>query len=538
VTIASYEDYYKSFRWEIPEYFNFAVDVVDRHAADPARMALHSLDAQGREEKFTFAALSELSRRFANVLAGLGLQRGDVVMVILPRIPAWQVVMLGLLRLGAVAAPGATLLQPKDIAYRAQLSDAKAIITDTENSPKVDAARKDAPGLKQFILVGGEQPGWVSYEKSMSSASANFQAPPSRSQEPALLYFTSGTTGGPKMVQHCHAYTLAHKLTGEFWLDLTKKDLHWNLSDTGWAKAAYSTLFGPWHPGANVFSYGGPFDPKKTLETLQQYPITTFCAPPTAFRLMVKEDLQRYRFSLRHVVAAGEPLNPEVIEVWKEATGTTIYDGYGQTETIIAVCNHPSVPVRPGSMGKPMPGHEIAIVDPEGRELPADEEGEIAIKGHPPSLFLGYWKEPALTAGTRRGAWYVTGDKACRDADGYYWFVGRADDVIISAGYRIGPFEVESALVEHPAVVEAAVVASPDEVRGHIVKAFVVLSKGYTASAELVRELQEHVKKTTAPYKYPREIEFLAELPKTISGKIRRVELRKREMEKGRPAKS
>jgi acetyl-CoA synthetase/medium-chain acyl-CoA synthetase len=247
---------------------------------------------------------------------------------------------------------------------------------------------------------------------------------------------------------------------------------------------------------------------------------------------MVTEDLKKYRFSLRHVVAAGEPLNPEVIEVWKEATGTTIYDGYGQTETVITICNRPGMTVKPGSMGKPVPGHEIAIVDAVGNELPPEEEGEIAIKGNPPSLFLGYWKEPGLTAGTRRGPWYVSGDKAYQDKDGYYWFVGRADDVIISAGYRIGPFEVESALIEHPAVVEAAVVASPDDVRGHIVKAFVVLGAGYKGSAELVRELQDHVKRVTAPYKYPRQVEFVDQLPKTISGKIRRVELRRREMEK------
>ncbi|MFI5091673.1 MAG: AMP-binding protein, partial [Terriglobales bacterium] len=323
-----------------------------------------------------------------------------------------------------------------------------------------------------------------------------------------------------------------HRVTGEYWLNLRPDDLHWNLSDTGWAKAAYSTLFGPWHVGSEVFSYAGNFDAKKTLELLEKYRITTFCAPPTAFRVMVKEDLKKYHFALRHVVGAGEPLNPEVIEVWREGTGLTIYDGYGQTESTITVCNHPSLRVKPGSMGKPMPGHEIAIVDFDGNLLPAGEEGEIALRGSPPSLFREYWKEPALTARTRRGEWYVTGDRAYRDEDGYYWFVGRADDVIISAGYRIGPFEVESALLEHPAVVESAVVGSPDPVRGLIVKAFVVLRDGYEGSPQLVKELQEHVKKTTAPYKYPRAIEFLEQLPKTVSGKIRRVELRRREQEK------
>jgi medium-chain acyl-CoA synthetase len=527
-----YEQVCQGFRWDVPEHFNFATDVVDRYANDSERVALWWVDDAGHEEKYTFARLRDLSNQFANVLAELGIGRGDVVLVMLPRIAAWQVVMLGLLKLGAVAAPGATLLQPKDIAYRAQLSGARAVITDSDNWQKVEAIRMDTPSLQNCIVVGGSQPGWVNYDTAIKNAPVSFAAARTHSQDPALLYFTSGTTGGPKMVQHSHAYTLAHRVTGEYWLGLKSTDLHWNLSDTGWAKAAYSTLFGPWHTGCTVFSYHGPFEPKKTLELLEKYKITTFCAPPTAFRLMVKEDLKPYRFSLRHVVAAGEPLNPEVIEVWKEATGQTIYDGYGQTESVIMICNHPCLPVKPGSMGKPMPGHETAIVDGEGNELPPGKEGEIALKGDPPSLFLGYWKEPGLTQATRRGPWYVTGDKAYKDEDGYYWFVGRADDVIISAGYRIGPFEVESALIEHRAVVEAAVVASPDPVRGSIVKAFVVLRKGYTGSPELVRELQEYAKKTTAPYKYPREIEFVDQLPKTISGKIRRVELRRREMEK------
>lgn len=535
---AQYEEICAQFRWSVPEHFNFATETVDRYASDASRLALLWADEAGREEKYTFAQLRDLSNQFANVLAGLGIGRGDVVIVILPRIPAWQVVMLGLLKLGAVACPGATLLQPKDIAYRVQLSEARALVTDLENWQKVEAIRKDVPGLQHCILVGGTQPGWIDYEQAMKTASPRFLPSATRSSEPALLYFTSGTTGGPKMVQHSHAYTLAHRLTGEFWLDLKPADLHWNLSDTGWAKAAYSTLFGPWHTGCAVFSYHGPFEPKQTLELLEKYRITTFCAPPTAFRLMVKEDLKRYRFSLRHVVAAGEALNPEVIETWKEATGLTIYDGYGQTESIILICNHPCLPVKPGSMGKPMPGHETAIVDGEGKELPPGEEGEIAVRGCPPSLFMGYWKEPGLTQATRRGPWYVTGDKAFKDEDGYYWFVGRADDVIISAGYRIGPFEVESALIEHPAVVEAAVVASPDAVRGCVVKAFVVLREGSVASPELARELQEYVKKVTAPYKYPREIEFVTQLPKTVSGKIRRVELRRRELEKKRAQNS
>lgn len=529
----NYEETYKTFQWTIPERFNFAWDVVDQWAEDRGRLALYWVDEQGHEQRYTFWDFKVLANRFANVLQGLGVGKGDVVLVMLPRLPQWHVVMLGLMKLGVIPAPGTTMLRPKDIEYRVNLAEAKAVVTDVENAEKVEEAVKVCPSLRQKIVVGGKRSGWVSYEEAMSQASSQLpEVEKTRWDDPALLYFTSGTVGGPKMVLHHQAYALAHRLTGQYWLDLRPGDLHWNLSDTGWAKAAYSTLFGPWNMGAAVFMYRGAFQPQETLQLLEKYEITVFCAPPTAYRLLVKEDLGNYRFRLRHAVSAGEPLNPEVIQVWHQATGIPIYDGYGQTETIILVANYPCLKIKPGSMGKPMPGHEIAIVDEEGNELPAGVEGEIALKGRPPSLFQGYWKNPELTAATRRGEWYVTGDRAYKDEDGYFWFVGRADDVIISAGYRIGPFEVESALVEHPAVVEAAVVASPDEIRGQIVKAFVVLRPGYQPSDQLARELQDHVKNVTAPYKYPREIEFVQDLPKTISGKIRRTELRRREMEK------
>jgi acetyl-CoA synthetase/medium-chain acyl-CoA synthetase len=359
-----------------------------------------------------------------------------------------------------------------------------------------------------------------------------------RSQDPAMIYFTSGTTGGPKMVLHTQAsYPFAHILTGKYWLDLQPDDLHWNLSDTGWAKAAYSNLFGPWRTGTAVFIQHstGRFDAQETLRLLEQHGITTFCAPPTAYRMMVLEDLQRYNLSrLRHCVGAGEPLNPEVIAAWKAGTGLTIYDGYGQTETVILVANYPCLEVKPGSMGKPVPGFDVAIIDADtGTVLPPGEEGDIAVRVKPQrpfGLFQEYWQNPEGTQNSFRGDWYITGDRGMCDADGYFWFVGRADDVIISAGYRIGPFEVESALIEHDAVAESAVVASPDEMRGAIVKAFVVLAPGQSPSATLAEELQEHVKRLTAPYKYPREIEFVSDLPKTISGKIRRIELRQREV--------
>jgi acetyl-CoA synthetase/medium-chain acyl-CoA synthetase len=459
-------------------------------------------------------------------------------MIVLPRVPEWHIMMVGLMKLGAIPMPGTVLLTPKDYAYRLNMAEARAVIVDAANAARVDEVRAQCPTLEHCLVLGGPRPGWIDYDTAMATAAATFPPVRTSSQDPAIIYFTSGTTGGPKMVLHTQAsYPLAHLITGKYWLDLRPDDLLWNLSDTGWAKAAYSNLFGPWRMGAAVFIQHstGRFDARQTLQLLEQHGITTFCAPPTAYRMMVLEDLRRYDLSkLRHCVGAGEPLNPEVIEAWKAGTGLTIYDGYGQTETVILVANYPCLPVQPGSMGKPLPGFEVAIIDAEsGRELLPGQEGDIAVRVRPQrpvGLFREYWKNPEETSKSFRGDWYITGDRGRRDADGYFWFVGRADDVIISAGYRIGPFEVESALLEHAAVAESAVVASPDEMRGTIVKAFVVLAPGYQPSEALATELQEHVKRVTAPYKYPREIDFVTELPKTISGKIRRVELRQQEM--------
>jgi acetyl-CoA synthetase/medium-chain acyl-CoA synthetase len=522
------------FEWSVPTHYNFAVDTVDKWATTADGLALVWTNESGSVERYTFSDISQASNRVGNFLAKSGVRKGDFVLVMLPRVPLWHISMLALLKIGAIAVPCTTQLQPKDLQYRATFISARSVITDLGNYQKIEAIREGVPALQNFFLSDGTAEGWIAMDDA-AGASANFEPSRTRSDEPALGYFTSGTAGGPKLVLHTHAYTWAHQITGKYWLALNRSDLHWNLSDTGWAKAAYSSLFGPWHMGTPIFVFAGAFVPTKVLEVLEQFAITTFCAPPTVFRVLVKEDLGRHRFALRHVVAAGEPLNPEVIRTWKDATGTTIYDGYGQTETIILVFNTAANPVKPGSMGKPAPGHYVGIVDEEGNELGPDEEGEIALKGSPPSLFTGYFNNPELTHNCRRGHWYVTGDRGFKDRDGYFWFVGRRDDVIISAGYRIGPFEVESALVTHPGVVESAVVASPDDVRGNIVKAFVVLRDGYKPSTELVRELQDHVKQVTAPYKYPREIEFIKELPKTVSGKTRRVELRRLEIQRKLP---
>ena len=539
--VLDYEETCRNFRLDVPQRFNFGFDVVDKWAEDRTKLALVSVDPTGEHaERHTFWDLKTQSNRFANLLRSLGVAKGERAFLMLPRIPQWYVAALGMIKLGVVPMPATTLCTPKDVEYRVNRAEATVVITDLENASKIVEVAANCPSLKHLLLMGGARPGWISCEAAMQEASPYLDNPGhTRSDDPLLIYFTSGTVGFPKMVLHTQAsYALAHLVTAKFWHDLKPTDLHWAISDTGWAKLAYGKLFGQWTVGATVLQHNarGRFDAALTLRILEKYGVTSFCAPPTAYRMLVLEDLKKYDLrELRHCTSAGEPLNPEVMKVWQEGTGLTIYDGYGQTETVLLVANYRCLPVKPGSMGKPIPGFQVAILDDDGKELPPGQEGQIAVKvkpQRPVGLFREYWKDPEAMARSFQGDWYLTGDKAYRDEDGYFWFVGRADDVIKSAGYRIGPFEVESALLEHSAVAESAVVASPDPMRGHIVKAFVVLKPGYVPSDELVLSLQEHVRKTTAPYKYPRAIEFVSELPKTISGKIRRVELRGKESDK------
>ena len=529
----------REFRWEIPEHYNFAFDVVDRWGEDAQKLAMLWVNEQGDEKRLSFRDFAVRSNQVGNALRTMGIRQGERIFIMAPRLPEWWEAVLGIMKIGAVSMPGTTLLTPKDVAYRIQSGEAVAVITDEEGAAKVEQVADECPTLRLKLLLGAEREGWVNYTRAVALAMSTLKREPTRADEPMMIYFTSGTVGYPKMVLHTHvSYPIGHIVTGKYWLDLKPTDLHWNLSDTGWAKAAYSNLFGPWIMGAALFTFDGRgrFDARQTLDLLERYPISIFCAPPTAYRLLVLENLRHYRLAtLRHCVGAGEPLNPEVIETWQRGTGQTIRDGYGQTETVILVANFPPMPVKPGSMGKPSPGFIVGVVDDDGRDVPPGTEGDIAVKltpRRPVGMFKEYWCNPEATSNCIRGDWYITGDRAIKDEEGYFWFVGRADDVIISAGYRIGPFEVESALVEHPAVAEAAVVASPDQIRGDIVKAFVTLAPGYQPSEPLMQELQEHVKRVTAPYKYPREIEFATELPKTISGKIRRVELRQREVDR------
>ena len=536
-----YEFSYKNDRLEVPEFFNFGFDVVDKWAEDRTKLALISIDSTGENvQHHSFWDLKVLSNKYANALRDRGIKTGDRVFIMLPRIPEWYVVMLGLMKLGALPMPGTTLLTPKDIEYRINTAEAVMAITDAENASKVDEAAGGCPTLEHLVVVNGERRGWNSYSEDMSVASSSLNnVEPTRSDDPLLIYFTSGTVGYPKMVLHTQAScAIGHIISAKYWHDLTASDLMWTLSDTGWAKAAYGKLFGQWTLGAAVMQHDarGRFDAPLTLSLLERHGVTSFCAPPTAYRMLVLEDLSKYKMdNLRHCTGAGEPLNPEVMKQWEDGTGLVIYDGYGQTETVLLVGNFRCNEVKPGSMGKPSPGFTIGVVDEQGDEVQVGEEGQIAVKikpERPVGLFQEYWKDKEAMDRSFLGDWYLTGDKAYKDEDGYFWFVGRADDVIISAGYRIGPFEVESALIEHPAVAESAVVASPDEVRGDIVKAFIILAPDYVASDELMVSLQDHVRTTTAPYKYPRAVEFVTELPKTVSGKIRRVELRQRELDK------
>jgi acyl-coenzyme A synthetase/AMP-(fatty) acid ligase len=535
MNMTDYDREYGAFQWEVPEFYNFAGAVIDKWAEDPHKLAMLWVDDEGHEIRKTFRDLSLASKRLANVLKAQGVRQNDVVMVILPRNIEWWETFTACIRMGAMVAPGTTQLTAKDIKFRANKAEAACIITTPEIAARFDEVADECATVKSRIVITAPREGWLFYTDAVAAASDDFETAKTRSDDNCIVYFTSGTTGFPKMALHTHAsYPIGHQVTGRYWLDLREDDMHWNVSDTGWAKAAWSSYFGPWNMGAAQFiHHTDRFDPQKTLELLSRYPVTTMCGAPTIYRMLVLQDLGQFQFPhLRHCVGAGEPLNPEIIEVWKKATGCTIRDGYGQTETVLLCGSFPCIEPKFGSMGKPTPGIDLQVIDEAGQVLPTNTEGDIAVRvkpQRPVGLFKEYWKEPDRTASVYRNGWYLTGDRAYRDEDGYFWFVGRADDVILTSGYRIGPFEVESALIEHPAVAESAVVSSPDETRGEVVKAFVILAPGYTGSEALVKELQDHVKKVTAPYKYPRKIDFVEALPKTVSGKIRRIELRDKE---------
>uniref|UniRef100_A0A2K5LLT7 medium-chain acyl-CoA ligase n=1 Tax=Cercocebus atys TaxID=9531 RepID=A0A2K5LLT7_CERAT len=535
-------------RQPVPEYFNFAHDVLDvwsrleEAGHRPPNPAFWWVNGTGAEIKWSFEELGKQSRKAANVLGGAcGLQPGDRMMLVLPRLPEWWLVSVACMRTGVVMIPGVTQLTEKDLKYRLQASRAKSIITSDSLAPRVDAISAECPSLQTKLLVSDSdsRPGWLNFRELLREAPTEHNCLRTKSRDPLAIYFTSGTTGAPKMVEHSQSsYGLGFVASGRRWVALTESDIFWNTTDTGWVKAAW-TLFSAWPNGACIFVHELPrVDAKVILNTLSTFPITTLCCVPTIFRLLVQEDLTRYQFqSLRHCLTGGEALNPDVREKWKRQTGVELYEGYGQSETVVICANPKGMKIKSGSMGKAVPPYDVQIVDDEGNVLPPGEEGNVAIRIRPtrPFCFFNcYLDNPEKTAASEQGDFYITGDRARMDKDGYFWFMGRNDDVINSSSYRIGPVEVESALAEHPAVLESAVVSSPDPIRGEVVKAFIVLTPDYSSHdpEALTRELQEHVKRVTAPYKYPRKVAFVSELPKTVSGKIQRSKLRSQEWRK------
>ncbi|GAC1302943.1 MAG: acyl--CoA ligase [Vulcanimicrobiaceae bacterium] len=522
-----------AFAWNVPSAFNFGRDVIDVLGREDRRGLLF-VTADGTRHDVSFPEIAAHTQRWAGTLRDLGIRQHERVVVLLPKIPEWLYAMVALDRLGAVVIPCSEQLRAKDLAFRATHSEASTIVAHRSNAAEVDLLRAQCPGVERYLLVGGAAEGWTALDERVAAAHP-FAGNATRSDDMAFIVYTSGTTKDPKGVVHDHAYTFAKRNQADVWLDARPDDLVWSTAGTGWAKSLWNVLLGPWSCGAAIVLDEGGFEPAARMDLIRDLGVTVLCQAPTEYRLEAKLERlgERWRLPrLRHCVSAGEPLNPEVLVRWKDAFGLTILDGYGQTENSLLVANVPGLPVRPGSMGKPTRGHDIEVVDAAGRPCAPGEVGDIGVRGDPPTLFRGYYKNDAETRASRRGDWYLTGDRAQKDDDGYFWFVGRADDVISSGAYRIGPFEVESALLEHPAVLESAVVGSPDPDRGNVVKAFVVLRDGYEPGDALALELQDHCKRVTAPYKYPREIEFVTELPKTRSGKIRRVELRQAELRK------
>ncbi len=546
VEYATYDDFNKKFKIKRPESFNFAYDVADRIAhEEPERLAVLWTDENGACIRYTFGELMEESNRAANYFTALGIGKGDKVMLVLRRhLQFWPIIM-ALHKIGAVAVPATHLLTEKDVFYRVNAAHIKMIIATHRSETillAVEAALHGCDSLETIMILKGEREGFESYEKLMPTYSDQWTKPTGeaypKNRDSMLLYFTSGTTGMPKMVEHDFFYPLAHIVTSLYWQQCVDGGIHLTISETGWAKSVWGKLYGQWLTGSAVFVYEFErFIAKDILKQISDHGITSFCAPPTMYRYMLQENFAGYDLSkLQHCAVAGEPLNPDMAAEWLKRTGIELLEAFGQTELVVTLATFPFMKVCPGSMGKPSPIFDVDLVDDEGKSCPAGVTGEIVVRAtvedRPVGMFSGYHKDPELTKTVWDGGLYHTGDVAWRDEWGYYWYVGRADDVIKSSGYRIGPFEVESALLEHPAVLETAITAAPDELRGQVVKATIVLKPGFLASDELKKELQEHVKRITAPYKYPRIIEFVSELPKTISGKIRRVELRQKDQQK------
>ena len=542
--LLDYEKAYREFKWEVPEYYNFGFDGIDRWAEDRTKLALVSVDDTGIQAvRHTFYDLMRLSNQFVNVLLKMGIRRGDRVLLMLPRIPEWYVAMIGMIKLGVIPMPTSVLVAPEDIKFRINQAEGVLAMTTLEHVTKVAEVRHQCPSLKHFIVVGGRCDGWTEYEGAMDGASPKLDQKSvgkTKSRDPLLIFFTSGTEAYPKMVLHSHGYALAHIVTAKYVDDLHSTDLHLAVSDTGWAKTAWGKLFGQWICGAAVLQRNpvGGFNPKITLSVIERFGVTTFCASPGVYRMLIQEDLESFDLgSLRFSLSAGEPLTPEIVKAWKEGTGLDIYEFYGQSETVALLANFRCKPIRYGSIGLPTPGHTMAVVDESGEEFPPCGEGYVALKvkpERPPGLMLEYWKDPQAMTQAFRGNWYFTGDKAYRDEEGYFWFIGRDKEIIKTASQGVAPLEVERVLLEHPAVVEAAAIGVPAEKQTEIIKAFVQLRSTYSPSEKLSSEILNYLGSHLEPNKVPRELEFIGELPRTMTGKVRRSELKKREIEKSR----
>lgn len=531
------------FSLNIPEDFNFAYDIVDKLAQlSPNKAAMVWCNQKGEEHIFTFADMKKYSDKTANFLSGLGVKKGDMVLLLLKRHFEFWFTIVALHKLGAIAVPGTAMLTAKDLVYRFNAADIKTVVCtgDGETSAHVDEAQKQSPLLKNKVLVHGHKDGWYSFSDEVSKASEKFVRPQGDEavnvRDHMIMFFTSGTTGEPKMVCHDFSYPLAHIITAKHWQHVLPDGLHLTVADTGWGKAVWGKLYGQWIMESTVFTYDfDKFDPRDLLSKMEKYKVTTFCAPPTVYRFFIKGGMEGFSLkSLKYATTAGEALNPEVFKRFREFTGLNIMEAFGQTESTVLIANlYGSVP-RPGSLGRPSPLFKIDLLDKDGNRVPDGEVGEICVdarEGQQAGLFKEYYRDPKNTKKVWHNGYYHTRDTAKRDSDGYLWYVGRTDDVIKSSGYRIGPFEIESVLMEHPAVLECAITGAPDSVRGQIVKATIVLTKNYKPSDKLAQELKNFVKRQTAPYKYPRIIEFVKVLPKTISGKIRRVEIRQKSMQ-------
>ena len=542
----SYEEFYEKFRILVPENFNFAYDVVDAYAAEePRRRALVWCNDHGEDRAIDFGELKALTDGAAQFFLDAGVRKGDAVMLLLKGRYEFWIALVGLHKIGALAIPASHMLKSHDLVYRYDLADVKLALCCDDPDVRAEVAKAAAsPELKaapKLATLHAAPEGWLALHDAIDAYAGGFSRPTgaaaTRNDDPMLGYFTSGTSGEPKLVLHSFTYPLGHITTARYWQNVRDGGLHYTVADTGWAKTAWGKIYGQWICGSAIFIHDyDRFNAQRTLEVCAKYKVTTFCAPATVYRFLAKEDMSQYDFStLEYAAMAGEPLNPEVYNRFLSATGLRLMEGFGQTESCVILANFSWMDPKPGSVGRASPVYRVKLLKEDGTFAEEGESGEVVIpmdQGHPAGLTIGYLKNDEATQNVFRDGFYHTGDIAWRDADGYYWYVGRNDDLIKSSGYRVGPFEVESALVAHPAVLEAAVTGLPDPDRGQIVKATVVLVKGAEPSEALVKELQDFVKKETAPYKYPRKIEFVAELSKTTSGKIRRTEIRRRDIER------